>query len=290
MPAANRRYLKAFAHCTKVLVLAIGVAPGTPATHFRYMKGQGLGRSLALGVWALGAFTTLANLSMPVAAWRPGRPVTVVVALLIVGHGALYWDAERVRGRFTLAGYLAAQATIVFLIGLTNAPVPAVLALYAALTVETIIVAGQRWGTMPITVGAIALYGAGAIIMSDLYRGATAGVLLAVTGVMAHLIEALVKRRRHEPGLPIGPESGGTPILATQPGPVDFDRRELARLTGREREVLQALTNGGRTSEIAARLGITERTVKAHLASIYQKLGVESRTAAVAMVLQNRQG
>lgn len=53
-------------------------------------------------------------------------------------------------------------------------------------------------------------------------------------------------------------------------------------LTEREREVLAAVGHGERSKEIALRLGITERTVKAHLASIYSKLGVDSRAAAIA--------
>jgi NarL family two-component system response regulator YdfI len=54
-------------------------------------------------------------------------------------------------------------------------------------------------------------------------------------------------------------------------------------LTEREGEVLAAVAHGERSKEIAARLGITERTVKAHLASIYNKLGVDSRAAAIAV-------
>lgn len=57
-------------------------------------------------------------------------------------------------------------------------------------------------------------------------------------------------------------------------------------LTEREREVLQAVAHGERSKEIGARLGISERTVKAHLASIYQKLGVDSRAAAIALAAQ----
>jgi len=52
-------------------------------------------------------------------------------------------------------------------------------------------------------------------------------------------------------------------------------RSEAApELSDREREVLEAIARGERSKEIAARLNITERTVKAHLASIYNKLGV----------------
>lgn len=57
-------------------------------------------------------------------------------------------------------------------------------------------------------------------------------------------------------------------------------------LTDREREVLEAVARGERSKEIAARLGVTERTVKAHLTAIYNKLGVDSRAAAVAAAAQ----
>lgn len=57
-------------------------------------------------------------------------------------------------------------------------------------------------------------------------------------------------------------------------------------LTGRELEVLKAVAQGERSKEIALRLGISERTVKAHLASIYNRLGVDNRAAAIAMAAQ----
>ena len=57
---------------------------------------------------------------------------------------------------------------------------------------------------------------------------------------------------------------------------------ENVDLTGREMEVLQAAAQGKTSKEIAYALGISERTVKAHLGSIYQKLGVDSRAAAIA--------
>jgi NarL family two-component system response regulator YdfI len=57
-------------------------------------------------------------------------------------------------------------------------------------------------------------------------------------------------------------------------------------LTEREHEVLEAVAKGERSKEIAARLGISERTVKAYLANIYEKLGVDSRAAAIAVASQ----
>jgi two-component system, NarL family, response regulator YdfI len=57
-------------------------------------------------------------------------------------------------------------------------------------------------------------------------------------------------------------------------------------LTERELEVLKGVAQGERSKEIALRLGISERTVKAHLASIYNRLGVDSRAAAIAVASQ----
>jgi NarL family two-component system response regulator YdfI len=57
-------------------------------------------------------------------------------------------------------------------------------------------------------------------------------------------------------------------------------------LTDREYEVLSAVAKGLRSKEVALQLGITERTIKAHLASIYNKLGVDSRAAAISIAAQ----
>lgn len=61
---------------------------------------------------------------------------------------------------------------------------------------------------------------------------------------------------------------------------------EDVSLTDREQQVLKAVAQGERSKEVAFKLGITERTVKAHLASIYSKLGVDSRAAAIAIAAQ----
>jgi NarL family two-component system response regulator YdfI len=53
-------------------------------------------------------------------------------------------------------------------------------------------------------------------------------------------------------------------------------------LTEREGEVLAAVARGETNREIAYHLGITERTVKAHVSNIFNKLGVDSRAAAIA--------
>jgi DNA-binding NarL/FixJ family response regulator len=59
----------------------------------------------------------------------------------------------------------------------------------------------------------------------------------------------------------------------------------LELLTAREKEVLALLVKGYQNKNIAHELGLKEVTVKVHLQHIYQKLGVSSRTQAVAKAL-----
>ncbi|MFQ5847252.1 MAG: response regulator [Candidatus Methylomirabilales bacterium] len=62
----------------------------------------------------------------------------------------------------------------------------------------------------------------------------------------------------------------------------------LQELTGREREVLQLVTQGKTNKEIAGELCIAENTVKNHLKNILEKLHLQNRVQAVAFAL--RQG
>ena len=77
----------------------------------------------------------------------------------------------------------------------------------------------------------------------------------------------------------LAPQAARAPKLASTP-------QTDSTLTEREHEVLQSAAKGERNKEIAYKLGITERTVKAHLQSIYQKFGVDSRAAAIATAAQ----
>ena len=82
------------------------------------------------------------------------------------------------------------------------------------------------------------------------------------------------------------PEMLGRLLARVEAAPPGHTPSETLGLTSREGEVLSAVARGERSKEIALHLGISERTVKAHLASIYNKLGVDSRAAAISAALQ----
>jgi ATP/maltotriose-dependent transcriptional regulator MalT len=58
-------------------------------------------------------------------------------------------------------------------------------------------------------------------------------------------------------------------------------RAPRVSLSSREIEVLQLVADGASNVDVAARLHITDATVKSHLVHVFSKLGVASRTAAV---------
>src|SRR5512134_1947851 len=66
------------------------------------------------------------------------------------------------------------------------------------------------------------------------------------------------------------------------------ERVTQVQLTPRELSALQLMADGKANKEIAADLGISERTVKTHLGHLFEKLGVTSRTEAVKVA--NRRG
>ncbi len=61
------------------------------------------------------------------------------------------------------------------------------------------------------------------------------------------------------------------------------DGERLSSLTGREREILRLLADGGATTEIASALGISPMTVQSHVKNILSKLAVHSKVEAVTL-------
>jgi len=94
-----------------------------------------------------------------------------------------------------------------------------------------------------------------------------------------HELRAAV-RAVHEGHAPLDPRVAGV-LLPDAP-------RTGSGLSAREDEVLGLVAEGLANKQIAARLGISERTVKAHLGSIFRQLGVADRTSAALWARDQR--
>jgi DNA-binding NarL/FixJ family response regulator len=86
------------------------------------------------------------------------------------------------------------------------------------------------------------------------------GEVWASRALFARLVEELAAAARRRP-----------------PGEAARAARRLGALTRREYEIARGVGGGAANKEIAQRLGVTERTVKAHLTAIFRKLGVGDR-------------
>lgn len=93
------------------------------------------------------------------------------------------------------------------------------------------------------------------------------------------------RRRSEDGGEHRSPETYGRPA----PDPGDADDR-LARLTPREREILDLVAAGHANPDIARTLSIETKTVKNHVSRIYAKLGVDGRPRAIVLAREAGMG
>jgi DNA-binding NarL/FixJ family response regulator len=114
-------------------------------------------------------------------------------------------------------------------------------------------------------------------------RGGARGYVLK-TRDAEHLLQTI--RLVAQGNMVIDPE----PVAALAEELAEASRRDATAqtLSEREQEILQLLAFGYTNRDIAGRLFISPDTVKTHLEHIYQKLGANDRTAAVAEAMRRR--
>ncbi len=137
-----------------------------------------------------------------------------------------------------------------------------------------------RWPDIAIVI--LTTYNEDELMIKGLQAGAK-GFLLKDTGRQA-LFNTIRAAARGE--MLLQPEIMARVLTHAQPTQATSHQPPATDLTERELEVLTAVARGDRNKEIARRLGVTERTIKAHLTNIYNKLGVDSRAAAVSVAIQ----
>lgn len=77
------------------------------------------------------------------------------------------------------------------------------------------------------------------------------------------------------------------PLLNSKLIARDIDQEKIDSLTGRELEILKLVARGHFNKDIASILSITERTVKNHLTSVFQKIDCVDRTQAAIFCIRN---
>lgn len=117
------------------------------------------------------------------------------------------------------------------------------------------------------------------LVQSALQAGAISYLLKDVSA--NDLVEAI--RAAHAGRATLSPEATQALIQASKQDPVPGHD-----LTEREREVLMLMTEGLNNTQIAGRLTVSPSTIKSHVSSILAKLGVASRTEAVALALRHK--
>ena len=110
----------------------------------------------------------------------------------------------------------------------------------------------------------------------DIYRAVQAGAMAYLTKdasgeEVIHAIQNVYRHLRYLPRVALD-------RLA--------ERMPAVELTPREREVLLCITQGRSNREIAEELGIAEKTVRIHVSSMLDKMGVRDRTQATIYALQ----
>src|SRR4051812_9608122 len=112
-------------------------------------------------------------------------------------------------------------------------------------------------------------------VIAVIRAGARGYVTKSISG--AELADAI--QRVHEGDAVFSPRLAGFVLdaFAGEPPPSPADYADLESLTPREREVLRHIARGYMYKEIALRLGISVKTVEAHVSAVLRKLQLSSR-------------
>ena len=230
--------------------------------------------TIIAGLVALAAGGVLIDGARPAPIEAQRAAIYVISAsLLLLAHAGLYALGGRLRYLRYGTFYLIAQFVLLFAFGLVGRQPLVTVALYTVFAIQA-----QRhatgWPPALITGIAAVLLAINTARSANLMDAAVAALALAA-------IAALVRLNRT--AAHAAPSADTDAAEDEEP---ELDTSRSSQLTTRELAVLRLAATGATSRKMAARLGMTERAVESHLASVYGKLGVEGRAAAAATAAQ----
>lgn len=116
--------------------------------------------------------------------------------------------------------------------------------------------------------------------ITDSYRAGAKGYIVkaSTSDVLRHALLLILSGETYIPSSAMAALTGATPVTSAFHTEVP---ENVPALTPRQREILLLMAHGMQNKDIANQLGMLEGTVKVHVKSILQKLGVNNRTHAV---------
>ncbi len=103
-----------------------------------------------------------------------------------------------------------------------------------------------------------------------------------------YLIDAIQSLAQHKPFFTSKVSETLFADILNRSAPHSNGSRTGQRLSAREREIVQLLSEGGSNKEVADTLGISVRTAETHRASILRKLGLDSTASLVRYAIRNK--
>lgn len=116
--------------------------------------------------------------------------------------------------------------------------------------------------------------------ITDSYRAGAKGYIVksSTSEVLRHALLLILSGETYIPSSAMGALTGAAPVASSFQAEAP---ENVPALTPRQREILLLMAHGMQNKDIANQLGMLEGTVKVHVKSILQKLGVNNRTHAV---------
>jgi len=245
-------------------------------------------RVLGAAVGTTAVLYLLAALSRPAYERGVSASIALVTASLLAVHACIYVFGGQLEGALRPTTVVGANAGTLVVLAAVSPSVWLNIAVFAAFT--TLVIARHSLPYSPniVRLLAIVVFATSTAVGFGVYRGSAIAFVLSIVFLLGQAVVLTGARNDLSDGtrIPTVADTERSAIATVEDSAKQASLVEAGPastpLTGRELDVLRLAAQGMKSADIALSLGITERTVKAHLAAAYRRLGVTSRAAAIA--------